>query len=810
MKQKMRYTQSVSSRVLFTLIIFAGFAALMGCHEVVPLDNTDFTTESGITDGAVTTESTQTMRGVLPNPSGSSETYEGKAYLVLNGNRIPIDVVMAVSNQSLQKEVDKEDKTYLVKNGRAYPSDIETGHDFTVFMNRVAKSEEGPTWVFEITFSINAGPNTLSIEVNDLQDTLFARLAQWNVVGAIEPSSMLVTLWWDTNKTDIDLHVAELDESGDIVSHCSYYDKWAGDMVLDYDILYGYGPEHITVDEVAGTKTYAIKVYYFADHNVDEEGWPVPPTPTTVHVTAEVNAVMEISDSHMLTQPNYGTNWVAGDGVAVWDVGTLVVTGANVYTITISQPDLSSYPSVQLTMDVTDANDTPVEGLATTNIIVVNAGTVMSPVTVVDNESGNYTLTYNNITAGARDLYVYVYVAPENDDDVLEGGLSNTVTYGTNYALLVGLNEYPPSLVPGSNVSWSDSGVSTFVDVTVSLQADGMGDFSATLQDNSGGTNRPAVAVGWSAISGGPTNYRLTMTKPANYMDYDGISVNYKKQSWLSNCVNDVTDMKASLKATGTLMADSGWLDTNIQTLTNNAATEAAITAKIAAIASGMQKYDLFLFQFSGHGSNGTTDASQYLCAYEDANWISVTDLSNALKNVPNPGGGDITNLYVILDACHSGNFIGRSLLSRSNEGVIISRKMQRYRDFMPQEDPDSVTDGLQFPRDLQSMDDDTSNLFVMTAVTGAKSSWDDSSLGNGVFTYYLLEGMRLTGKFVSQAAANSNHDCWVTAEEAFNYADPKSNAYVTVANGFPADAAEDPQVQDNSASKPSRLIYNW
>ncbi len=49
---------------------------------------------------------------------------------------------------------------------------------------------------------------------------------------------------------------------------------------------------------------------------------------------------------------------------------------------------------------------------------------------------------------------------------------------------------------------------------------------------------------------------------------------------------------------------------------------------------------------------------------------------------------------------------------------------------------------------------------------------------------------MNLTGKFVSQAAANTNHDYWLTAEEAFNYADPKCNAYVKVANGFPADAA--------------------
>ncbi|MFC1877782.1 caspase domain-containing protein, partial [Thermodesulfobacteriota bacterium] len=527
----------------------------------------------------------------------------------------------------------------------------------------------------------------------------------------------------------------------------------------------------------------------------------------TAYVTAEVNAETVVSGSHLLTQPNYGSSWSDADGVSIWDVGTFEVSGANVYSVTLAQPNLSAYPNVQLTLDVADGEGALMEGLSDENLYVINAGTLMSPITVVDNSNGNYTITYNDITAGARDLYVYVYVPPVEENDVVEGGLSNTVEYGTNYALLVGLNEYPPSKMSGSDISWFDSGGNAYVDATVSMSADGAGDFSATLTDSAGGTNRPAVSVGFSAMTGGPTTYRLTMTKPANYDDYDGISVYYKKQSWLSNCVNDIVDMKATLKATGTLMSNSGWLDANIHTLTNSAATEAAITAQIAAISGGMQKYDLFLFHFSGHGSNGTIDANQYLCAYEDENWISVSDLSSALDDIPDTGGSDITNLYVILDACHSGNFIGRGV---TYDAWAIPGKIQRYRSFIPQNEPDSTDEDLRFSRDLQDMDTNTSNLFVMTAVTGAKSSWDDSTLGNGVFTYYLLEGMTVAGKYVSQASANTNHDCWVAAEEAFNYADPKCNAYVTVANGFPADAVEDPQLRDNSAAKPSRLIYNW
>ena len=57
-----------------------------------------------------------------------------------------------------------------------------------------------------------------------------------------------------------------------------------------------------------------------------------------------------------------------------------------------------------------------------------------------------------------------------------------------------------------------------------------------------------------------------------------------------------------------------------------------------------------------------------------------------------------------------------------------------------------------------------------MTAVTGDKSAWDDSTLGNGVFTYYFVEGLE------GAADANSNYD--VTVMEAFSYAEPLVTTY--------------------------------
>ena len=200
--------------------------------------------------------------------------------------------------------------------------------------------------------------------------------------------------------------------------------------------------------------------------------------------------------------------------------------------------------------------------------------------------------------------------------------------------------------------------------------------------------------------------------------------------------------IEAALKATATSMTGSAWEDGNIYPLTNSGATETAITTKISTIASGMEKYDLFLFHFSGHGSGDPAagDASQYLCAYEDANWISVTDLSNALDDIPGPGTSSyITNVFVFMDACHSGNFIGKGM-ERGFGAEVEGTKIPKFRPFMPQrEEVPSEYRSLTFSRDLQDMTN-KNNVFVISAVTGDKSAWDDSTLGNGVFTYYLVD----------------------------------------------------------------------
>ena len=48
--------------------------------------------------------------------------------------------------------------------------------------------------------------------------------------------------------------------------------------------------------------------------------------------------------------------------------------------------------------------------------------------------------------------------------------------------------------------------------------------------------------------------------------------------------------------------------------------------------------------------------------------------------------------------------------------------------------------------------------------------SYSSARLQNGIFHYFLLEAF--------DGAGDSNHDGWVSAEEAFEYASPKTTEY--------------------------------
>ncbi|OYT61298.1 hypothetical protein B6U81_03260, partial [Thermoplasmatales archaeon ex4484_30] len=58
----------------------------------------------------------------------------------------------------------------------------------------------------------------------------------------------------------------------------------------------------------------------------------------------------------------------------------------------------------------------------------------------------------------------------------------------------------------------------------------------------------------------------------------------------------------------------------------------------------------------------------------------------------------------------------------------------------------------------------------ILMSAKSDESCWQSYRLKNGIFTYFLVEAFDGPG--------DSNHDGWVSAEEAFEYASPKTTEY--------------------------------
>jgi len=218
----------------------------------------------------------------------------------------------------------------------------------------------------------------------------------------------------------------------------------------------------------------------------------------------------------------------------------------------------------------------------------------------------------------------------------------------------------------------------------------------------------------------------------------------------LSFCIADAQDVR------NTLLNSTMWSSVNITYLPD--ATKSQIENAIKLVAGKVDPDSLILFSFSGHGTLSPDGSHAYICPADSsttsfANDIKDDELEIWLDGIPT------NRRCVILDTCYSGGFVKKpspDLIIRTyfKKGQKITRPLA----------------GTGFYKKLSK-----AGYVVLTACDDDEYSWEDPILENGVFTYFLVEGLN------SPYEADINSNRVVSAEESYHYVNPKVIAFTMI-----------------------------
>jgi metacaspase-1 len=228
-------------------------------------------------------------------------------------------------------------------------------------------------------------------------------------------------------------------------------------------------------------------------------------------------------------------------------------------------------------------------------------------------------------------------------------------------------------------------------------------------------------------------------------------------------CATDAKEFRSAL-----LLA-SNWKSENITLLVDSAATKDAIHTAIGDMANKADNDDVCLIFFSGHGAQGVDsypyDESdgydEYICPYESDN--------SPYNNIRDDEFGDWisvlpTNKYIILlNACYSGGQIkGKEL----NNGMA---KIGPVKGLNGTQKGDGFAADLMRQAGTKDIDDNGRGI-VITSSDDDELSWEVFSMRNGLFTYYLIEGLL--------SNPDTDRSNGISAQECFNYLSPRVSSF--------------------------------
>ena len=222
---------------------------------------------------------------------------------------------------------------------------------------------------------------------------------------------------------------------------------------------------------------------------------------------------------------------------------------------------------------------------------------------------------------------------------------------------------------------------------------------------------------------------------------------------------------KDALDFKNALTGSSFWNGANIDIQNDIHVTKSKIFDAVAAARENTADDGLFIFFYSGHGTN--VGSTGYIIPYDGAesysNMISEYDLRDWLESFP-----ALSKKYVALDACYSGNFIEKSILKSD----LLKAK------FMKVKGSDETYNSEKMVRSLV----DSSNTYVFTSSKGSEVSWESYAMQNSVFVHYLCEGL---GAGFTMGPADFNRNNAITAEEINLYVPIRVNNYVINSSGY-------------------------
>lgn len=136
---------------------------------------------------------------------------------------------------------------------------------------------------FDRPFVFPSGSN--SVEVRNADGSAKHRVQFYNRGSGETPAKLRVVLSWDSDNTDLDLHVVTPDGG-----HIWYGDRSAVGGALDVDVTTGYGPE-MFASPTPLSGEYLVYVNYFGGgSSSDEDG---AETPVQALTTAQVTIISE-------------------------------------------------------------------------------------------------------------------------------------------------------------------------------------------------------------------------------------------------------------------------------------------------------------------------------------------------------------------------------------------------------------------------------------------------------------------------------------------------------------------------------------